>query len=109
MTARNVLFGTLLLGMCALVASGQKAPTKTKSAAPAKAAGAKEEHSAMLKEHQQAQDEHDTTLAQLGQWRIEHRRALVTLQAKTLEHNASLEKLAEHARIQEDHIRYHEE
>lgn len=78
MTARNVLFGTLLLGMCALVASGQQAPTETKSAAPAKAVGAKEEHSAMLKEHQHAHDEQDTALGQLGKWRIEHRRALAT-------------------------------
>ena len=75
MTARNVLFGTLLLGMCALLASGLQAPTETKSAAPAKAVGAKEEHSAMLKEHKQAHDEHDTALAQLGKWRFEHRRA----------------------------------
>ena len=110
MAIRNVLFGTVLLGVCALVANGNQAPTKAKTAAPA--AGVKQGHAEMLKEHHQAHEEHDAALARLGKWRVEHRRALAalaSLQAAILEHDASLEELAEHARIHEDHIRHHEE
>ncbi len=61
----------------------------------------------MLKEHQQAHAEHAAALAQFGKWPIAHRRALAalaSLQAKILEHHASLDALAEHARVHEDEI-----
>lgn len=66
----------------------------------------------MKNEHAQVHEAHDTLLRQFGKWRSEHRKALAALReikAGILEHEAALEKLAEHARLHEDHIHHHDD
>lgn len=113
MRLQTWLGATLLLGACVAsygIGDDQAAPKK--KAEPAAKSVSGPEHASMLKEHQKAHSEHDAALSQLSKWRVEHRRALAalaSLQAKILEHDASVEELAEHARVHEDHIRHHED